>query len=322
MSYLERQASKRKDPRSVFPEAESMLVLGMNYFNPIEYRSSPLKGRISRYALGDDYHSVVREQLEALLFFIQKQSTGIDGRCFVDTGPLMEKSWGSKAGIGWMGKHTNLISKRLGSWFFLGVILLNIPLESDSPALNHCGTCRLCLDACPTGAIVAPYILDARHCLSYLTIEFRGLIPRHVRPLLGNRVFGCDSCQKACPWNRFSLQTSEKGFLPRAEIIDPDLVALSRITPAEFESSFESSPIYRATRDGLVRNAVMALGNSGRIGVIPALLAALEDESALVRASAAWALSSISLESAREILPKIQKREHDPLVLQEIEGLI
>ena len=318
MSYLFRQAPKRKDPRLVFPEARSIVVLAMNYFPGDNFSDFPLKGRISRYAWGKDYHGVIHERLEELLHFIQKEEPSAKGSCYVDTGPVMEKAWGAQTAVGWMGKHTNLISRQRGSWFFLGVILLNIPLEPDAQERNFCGTCNRCIEACPTGAIVAPYILDARICISYLTIEYRGPIPRHLRHLIGNRIFGCDECQETCPWNRFARKTSEKGFSPGEGYEMPDLITLVGITPGEFEQRFKKSPIYRATRDGFVRNVVTALGNSGRHQAIPVLEEALLDSSALVRASAAWALGAISQDPAREILLKAQKRENNPLVLEEI----
>lgn len=322
MVYLERQAAGRKDPRLLLSGAQSLLVLGMNYFIPEEPVRDPLRGRISRYAAGRDYHEVVLARLQELLGYIRKRCDGAEGRCYVDTGPVMEKPWGCRSGLGWIGKHTNLISKRVGSWFFVGVILLNVALEPDMESENHCGTCRRCMDACPTGAIVAPYSLDARLCLSYLTIEFRGLVPRDLRPLLGNRIFGCDSCQEACPWNRFSRKTTEERFLPRPEFLDPDLTSLSRLTGTEFKRLFRDSPVYRATRDGLVRNVVTALGNSGDPGAVGVLVPALEDESPIVRATAAWALVEVAPRKAGKILRGMRQRERDPLVLGELNGLL
>jgi epoxyqueuosine reductase len=318
MSYLFHQAPKRKDPRLAFSEASSILVLAMNYFPGEKFYDSPLKGRISRYSWGEDYHGVIHERLEELLHFIQKEEPSAKGSCYVDTGPIMEKAWGARTVLGWMGKHTNLISRQRGSWFFLGVILLNIPLEPDSQEGNYCGTCNRCIEACPTGAIVAPYILDARICVSYLTIEYRGSIPRHLRHLIGNRIFGCDECQEICPWNRFARETSEKSFSPGEGYEMPDLIPLVGITPGEFKQRFNKSPIYRATRDAFVRNVVIALGNSGKQQAIPVLEEALLDSSALVRASAAWSLGAISQDLAGEILLKAQKRENNPLVLEEI----
>jgi len=294
----------------------------MNYFNPEQPVPAPLRGRISRYAAGRDYHETVMERLQELLDYIRKRCAGARGRCYVDTGPVMEKPWGARAGLGWMGKHTNLISRKLGSWFFIGVILLDIPLEPDAESRNHCGTCRRCLDACPSGAIVAPYSLDARLCISYLTIEFRGLVPRSLRPLLGNRIFGCDSCQEACPWSRFSAKTDEESFFPGPEFLDPDLVQMSKMTEERFKSLFKDSPVYRATRDGLVRNVVTALGNSRDESAGEALVSALGDASAVVRATAAWALMEVSPRRAGAILPGVRARERDPLVLKELNGIL
>lgn len=318
MTYLARQARKRQDPRLVFSDARSLLVLGMNYFSGHRRTDSPLKGRVSRYAWGEDYHRVLRMRLEALLQFIRDEKPATDGLCYVDTGPVMEKAWGASTTLGWIGKHTNLISKDRGSWFFLGVILLNIPLRPDPGGGNFCGTCRSCIDACPTGALVAPYVLDARRCISYLTIEYRGIVPRHLRPLIGNRIFGCDDCQEACPWNRFARRTFGGNFLPSEERGMHDLIPLAGITPEAFKRRFGKSPVYRATRDGFVRNVLTALGNSGKREAIPVIEQALRDPSPLVRASALWALGEISPEKVRKVLPGVKRKENDPAVLEEI----
>jgi len=206
----------------------------------------------------------------------------------------MEKVWGAQTALGWMGKHTNLIAREQGSWFFIGVILLNLDLEFDAPEKDYCGSCRRCIQACPTGAIVAPYILDARLCISYLTIELRGPIPEHLRPLIRNRIYGCDDCQEVCPWNGFAVISSQQDFHPRKENLMPDLVPLVHMTAQEFKSRFKGSPILRATRDGFVRNVVVALGNSGKREAIPVLSEALQDSSPLVRSHAEWALKRIT----------------------------
>jgi epoxyqueuosine reductase len=294
MQYLERQSPKRTDPSLALANARSILVLGMNYYTEHALTDQPLKGKISRYAWGDDYHFIVRDRLDRLLSFIRRQEPSASGVCYVDTGPVMEKVWGAETTLGWMGKHTNLITRERGSWFFIGAILLNLELEYDVPEKDYCGKCTRCVQACPTGAIVAPYVLDARLCISYLTIELRGPIPLPLRPLIGNRIYGCDDCQEACPWNRFAAGTPEKSFSPGEENLNPDLPALARITVGEFKERFINSPILRAKRDGFVRNVVVALGNSGSREAIPALEKALQDPSPLVRSHAEWAMNRIT----------------------------
>jgi len=294
MRYLERQLPKRMDPRLALGGARSMVVLAMNYHTGQELTNQPLKGKISRYAWGDDYHILIKNRLEQLLDFIKKQEPSAQGLFYADTGPLMEKIWGAETILGWMGKHTNLIARECGSWFFIGIILLNIDLEFDAPEKDYCGNCSRCIQACPTGAIVAPHVLDARLCISYLTIELRGPIPQLLRPLMGNRIYGCDDCQEVCPWNRFAVKTAERAFSPREENLMPDLLSLVRMTPGEFKRRFENSPILRATRDGFIRNVVVALGNSGKSEAIPALKNALQDSSPDVRNHARWAIEQIT----------------------------
>jgi len=238
MRYLERQAFQRKNPALLFPDARSLLIVAMNYFTGYPLAQEPMKGKISRYAWGDDYHAVVGNRLETLLRFIQSRVPSAQGRWYVDAGPVMEKAWGAQTALGWMGKHTNLITRDRGSWFFIGAILLDIELEYDSPEKDFCGSCRRCLRACPTGAIVAPYVLDARLCISYLTIEYRGVIPRALRSRIGNRIYGCDDCQEVCPWNRFAETTPEKEWFPREENLMPELAPLVHITPGEFARRF------------------------------------------------------------------------------------
>lgn len=319
MRYMERQAQKRLDPGRVLANARSLLVLALNYYTGDTAANAPMKGRISRYGWGDDYHSIVGDRLKVLLDFIQRVEPSVQGICYADTGPIMEKVWGARTALGWMGKHTNLIARNWGSWFFIGVILLDRELEHDSRAGDFCGTCRRCIETCPTGAIVAPYVLDARLCISYLTIELRGPIPRSLRPLMGNRIFGCDDCQEACPWNRFAIKTSEKGFRAREGNLMPDLTPLVRITPDEFKKRFKSSPIWRATRDGFIRNVVVALGNSGGVEAVPHLEVAFQDTSPLVRAHSAWALGRIAKEYTTPILESARLRETHPAVLEEID---
>jgi epoxyqueuosine reductase len=318
MRYIERQAFQRKNPALLFPDARSLLIVAMNYFTGYPLAQEPMKGKISRYAWGDDYHAVVGNRLEMLLRFIQSRVPSAQGRWYVDAGPVMEKAWGAQTALGWMGKHTNLITRDRGSWFFIGAILLDVELEYDSPEKDFCGSCRRCLRACPTGAIVAPYVLDARLCISYLTIEYRGVIPRPLRSRIGSRIYGCDDCQEVCPWNRFAETTPEKEWLPRQENLMPELAPLVHITPGEFARRFSKSPVLRATRDGFVRNVVVALGNSRSEDSVPALEEALRDGSPLVRAHAAWALGECATERARRFLQTVRVEEADALVLDEI----
>ena len=317
MRYIERQAPRRLDPGLILDGARSILVLALNYYTAGTFSGSPLKGKISRYAWGDDYHAVAKARLEAVLAFIKKLEPSARGLCCADTGPVMEKVWGARSAVGWTGKNTMLISRSHGSWFFIGVILLNIELEYDSEERNFCGQCNRCIQACPAGAIIAPYVLDARFCISYLT-QLRGPIPRPLRPLMGNRIFGCDECQEVCPWNRFAVKTSEPGFHPREGAFMPDLAPLVDMSMEEFSARFKKSPIHQTTRDGFVRNVVVALGNSGSGAAVPALEKGLQDASPLVRAHAAWALGQIADERVHGILESARAKETHPMVLEEI----
>jgi epoxyqueuosine reductase len=303
MRYLERQSSKRINPMLVFPDVRSLVLLAMNYYAPGAHATGPLYGKISRYAWGSDYHEIVRSRLERLLAYIRTLDPSTEGICYADTGPVMEKVWGAQTALGWMGKHTNLITREKGSWFFLGTILLNIDLEFDAPEKDYCGECHRCIDACPTKAIVAPYVLDARRCISYVTIELRGSIPDHLRSLIGNRIYGCDECQEVCPWNRFAVPTVEKKFEPRRESLLPELAHLVDMTEEQFRKRFEGSAILRTKRDGFARNAVIALGNSGSSEAIPALKRALLDPSPVVRNHAEWALKKIAHSSTGILNP-------------------
>ena len=318
MSYMERQAPKRENPGLVLDNIRTILVLAMNYYSTAPPAIHPLKGRISRYARGSNYHDILMSRLKDLLDFIKSRVPSAQGLCYVDTGPVMEKTWAAETALGWMGKHTNLIARNHGSCFFLGVILLDLEIESDPQEKDYCGNCIRCMNACPTGAIIAPYVLDARRCISYLTIELRGPIPRSLRSSIGNRIFGCDDCQDVCPWNRFSITASEKGFKPREEYLAPELQDLIRITSRDFKKRFENSPILRATRNGFVRNVAVALGNSQSSEAVPALQTALCDQSPLVRSHAAWALGQIVTEQAMDILLQVKSKESDPETLAEI----
>jgi len=253
-----------------------------------------LTGTIARYARFDDYHDTLWQRLEALLAFIKTHCPEASGKVYCDTGPITERDLAMRAGLGWIGKHTNLISRRLGNWFFLGEIILDIALPADTPETTHCGTCTRCLPACPTGAITAPYKLDARRCISYLTIELKGSIPEDLRPLIGTRIYGCDDCLAACPWNKFAVKSDDPAVRPRADLTAPDLLELLALDDATFCEKFKHSPIKRTKRRGLLRNVCVALGNLGDPRALPALTFAAEtDPEPLVREHAAWAMRQI-----------------------------
>ncbi len=319
MEYMKRQAARRKDPSLVLDTVRSILILTCNYHAQKSPAGHPLQGRVSCYAWGSDYHSVMRRRLNMLLAFIRAHDPEAQGICYADTGAVMEKVWGMRTCIGWMGKHSNLITRDQGSWFFLGVILLSRELVYDAPSKDYCGICTNCITACPTGAIVAPYVVDARLCISYLTIELRGIIPRELRHLMGNRIFGCDDCQEVCPWNRFARVTPDHEFFPREGNLMPDLGPLVCMTVEEFDHRFKNSPVRRARRDGFIRNVCVALGNSCRSEALPHLARALGDDSSLVRLHAAWGVGYIGGNEARRILRKARLGENDRDVLEEID---
>lgn len=325
MDYLQRSEELRRHPQQLMPWAVSVVSVAMNYFTPYirPTGSDQPKGWISRYAWGADYHGLIKEKLELLLAFVRGAHQGVvQGRAFVDSGPVLERGFAGIAGIGWIGKNTHLISPERGSWFFLGELFLSLPLTYDQPIRERCGRCDLCLKACPTGAFVGPYVLDARRCISYLTIELKGSIPRHLRPLLGNHVFGCDICQEICPYNVKALPTAEPSYAPREGLYAPDLIPLLSLTGEEFHRRFHDSPIRRAKRRGLLRNVAVALGNLKSREAVPALIRALEDEEALVREHAAWALGQIGTAEAVEGLKKRRLLETDNGVKDEIEAAL
>lgn len=260
MSYLARDPRKRSDPRLLLPSAKSVVCVALNYFQPGQHSNDPEIGKISRYAWGDDYHDVLRDKLRALLDWIIAQEPTVEGKICVDTSPMMDKAWAARAGLGWIGKHTNLITKELGSWVFLGELLLSIELDDDNYIEpDHCGKCTACLDACPTGAIIAAYQLDATRCISYGTIELREPeLPEQIERNLENWIFGCDICQDVCPWSRFSKQTSEERFTPREGIVEPKLQELIEMSQEEFSTRFRKSAIKRTKLSGLRRNAKAA----------------------------------------------------------------
>jgi epoxyqueuosine reductase len=293
MQWLTREPERRSDPRVVLSGAKSIIVAGMNY-----WQAQPQgRGRVARYALGEDYHHVLPEKLETLAAEIT--TSGAQAKIYVDTGPVLEKPLAERAGIGWQGKSTMLINTKLGPWLLLGEIITTLELEPDAPQQDHCGTCSKCIEACPTGAITAPYQLDARRCIAYLTIELKGSIPEELRPLIGDRVYGCDECLDVCPWNRFAQTTREARFLTKDEEPGADrLHALLEISQAEFKRRFARSPILRVKRRGLLRNVCVVLGNIGTADDLPSLRQAELHEEPLVREHASWAISQIEKRAA------------------------
>jgi epoxyqueuosine reductase len=257
MQWLEHEPEKRANPELLFPGAKSIVTVALNYFTPHEHEENSAKGKVSRYAWGDDYHDVLKEKLRALLVFIKSENETADGKICVDTAPIMDKIWAARAGLGWIGKHSNLITKEYGSWVFLGEILLNLELEYDAETVSdHCGTCRACLDACPTGAIVAPYVVDSRKCLSYATIELRAPeFPEEIVKELNGWLYGCDICQDVCPWNRFEKPTEEPGFEPREGNVTADLDEILSLSPEKYAEKFRRSAMKRTKLAGLRRNA-------------------------------------------------------------------
>ncbi len=286
MAWLTRDPDRRGDPRLVLPGARSLIVGGLNYWQP----TPGGRGRIARYALGEDYHEVLLEKLRTLADEISAQ--GAAAKVYVDTGPVLEKPLAQRAGLGWQGKSTMLINRSRGPWLLLGEIITTLDLDPDAPETDHCGSCSRCLDACPTRAITAPYQLDARRCIAYLTIELKGSIPEELRPLIGDRVYGCDECLDVCPWNRFAETTREARFLAGPETA-LDLRAMLEMTNTEFKRRFARSPILRVKRRGLLRNICVVLGNIGTMEDLPALQRAENHEEPLVREHAAWAARQI-----------------------------
>ncbi len=327
MSYLERHLPLKADVRQLLAEAKSVISLGINYYTldpPKALAEDPARGQISRYAWGDDYHDVIRQRLSELIDFIkQTAETELRTRVCVDTAPIIEREYAQKAGLGWIGKNTNLIHWRSGSWYFLAEVLINIDLESDTPAVRgSCGTCTLCIEACPTDAIIEPNVLDSRLCISYLTIELKDGIPKALRPKIGNLIFGCDICQEVCPWNSKAVPTDEPAFQPRAENFVPKLLSLMGMTQQEFSRRFKQSPIKRTKRRGFLRNVLVAIGNWGDRRAVPALKDALTDDEPLVRSHAAWALGRIGGDTAKQILQTRLTVETEQEVITEIQDAL
>src|ERR1700678_1501101 len=293
MEWMETRTNERADPQTLWREARSAIVLGMNYgpeHDPLEILAKKDRAAISVYALGDDYHDVVKKKLKAVAGFIyEKAKTEV--KVFVDTAPVMEKPLAQKAGLGWQGKHTNLVSREFGSWLFLGAIFTDADLPRDEADIDHCGSCQACLDICPTSAFPAPYKLDARRCISYLTIENKGPIPHEFRRAIGNRIYGCDDCLAVCPWNKFAKAGHEAKLSPREELRAPGLASLARLDDAAFRKLFAKSPDKSLGRDRFIRNVLIAIGNSNEPALAVEAERLLDDHSPLVRGAAIWALS-------------------------------
>jgi epoxyqueuosine reductase len=293
MGYMERGEEKRCDPKKVLPDARSIVIFALNYFNgdPKAGDTPAATGRIARYARGDDYHDLIESKLDKIDEFLRE--FGGQQKCYVDTGPVLERDHAAEAGIGWHGKSTMLIDERLGTWFFLAEVLTTLELPLDEPVPDRCGTCERCIKACPTGAIRAPHRLDARRCISYLTIELKGSIPLELRPLIGNRIFGCDDCLDACPWNRFAQVSREAAFSARPATVGMPLRDYLSLSDDEFRLLFRNSPIKRIKRRGFLRNVCVALGNVGDSSDLAALERATADSEQLIAEHAKWAIHQI-----------------------------
>ncbi len=320
MAWLAAKAARRQHPNALWPEAKSIVMLGQNYgpaSDPMTALNEKDRGAISIYAKGRDYHHVVKRRLKLLGSWMHRTFKA-EVKVFVDTAPVMEKPLAAAAGLGWQGKHTNLVSREFGSWLFLGAIFTPLDLMADRPEADHCGACRACLDICPTNAFPAPYQLDARRCLSYLTIEYPGPIPRAFRAAIGNRVYGCDDCLAICPWNKYARRARDMELWPRAALDLPRLVELAALDDSGFRRLFAGTAIKRIGRDRFVRNVAIALGNSGAGAAVPALRRLLDDAAPLVRGMAVWGLRQILDRAAFTTLKAA--REHDdgdPMVAAE-----
>lgn len=319
MAWLGATPERRKDPRRLWPEARSIIMLGLSYGperDPLAVLQQRSRGAISVYAQGADYHGLIKAKLKALAACVQALSPS-EVKIFVDTAPVMEKPIAAKAGLGWQGKHTNLVARDFGSWLFLGSIFTTAEIEPDIPEQDHCGVCRRCLDICPTSAFVAPYQLDARACISYLTIEHKGHIGARFRAAMGNRIFGCDDCLAVCPWNKFAHAARETKLSLREGSDNPPLAELLLLDDAAFRARFRGTAIKRTGRDRFLRNVLIAAGNSGDTMLLPKVEGHLADPSPLVRAMAVWALSRLAPQCFRTLGPSRRASEADPQVANE-----
>ena len=323
MEWLASNPQRRVDPRALWPAVRSVIMLGVNYApdeDPLAILQQRTRGAISVYAQGDDYHDVIKKRLKALARWLVA-TAGCEVKLFVDTAAVMEKPLAQAAGLGWQGKHTNLVSREFGSWLFLGAIFTDADLSRDEAETDHCGSCRACLDICPTSAFPAPYKLDARRCISYLTIENKGAIPREFRKAIGNRIYGCDDCLAVCPWNKFAQASREAKLSPRAELRAPDLASLARLDDAAFRKFFAKSPVKRTGRDRFIRNVLIAIGNANDPALATEARRLLGDPSPLVRGAAVWALSQLlGPEEFSALAAGALGGERDETVLAEWQG--
>ncbi len=319
MSYMRRNVEKRSDLDLVLSEVKSVVCLRTNYLTAdkgMEFIHDKEHGDISLYSLNEDYHDVLAQRHQNLEKKIKEEFNGCRTKPYVDTGPVLEKPLAKNAGLGWVGKHTNLVTEGVGSYYFLSEILVDAVMEPSEPSLDKCGTCRSCIDICPTQAIVAPYVLDSRKCISYLTIELKGVIPVEFRKAMGNHIYGCDDCQIVCPWNSFAVKTDEDSF--RAGDGSFQLIELMSLNDEVFRKRFKKSPIKRTKRRGLLRNVAVALGNSGNLSAVGPLINALSDHEPLIRAHAIWALGELLGKKALPIFNKILTNEEEDIVKNEI----